>query len=172
MLDHFNGATQRLYEEIRDFLGMHFKLSNRADTPYWKAIQNEVKTSDSLVEHFKTWSCAMPNPIDPRIRTVFNQWSIACILMGKNFYKDKTPGGSEVVTPPMWQTYCNEVLTRKKAVLKRVANHQELVDTMLARAKTGESAERKVEITEPLIGDTGNLDIENRPVMSPAPTNR
>lgn len=73
LLDHFNGATQRLYEEIRDFLGMHFKLSNRADTPYCKAIQNEVKASDSLEEHFKTWSCAMPNPIDPRIRTVFNQ---------------------------------------------------------------------------------------------------
>ncbi|MEE8439315.1 MAG: tryptophan 7-halogenase [Micropepsaceae bacterium] len=172
LLDHFNGATQRLYEEICDFLGMHFKLSNRADTPYWKAIQNEVKASDSLEEHFKTWSCAMPNPIDPRIRTVFNQWSIACILMGKNFYKDKTLGGSEVVTPPMWQTYCNEVLTRKKTVLKRIANHQELVDTMLAKVKPGESAARKVESTEPLIGDTGNLDIENRPVMSPPPAGR
>ncbi|MEE8437973.1 MAG: hypothetical protein V3S07_00175, partial [Micropepsaceae bacterium] len=77
-----------------------------------------------------------------------------------------------VVTPPMWQTYCNEVLTRNKTVLKRIANHQELVDTMLTRVKPGESAARKVENTEPLIGDTGNLDIENRPVMSPPPAGR
>ena len=167
LLDHYNGASQRLYEEIRDFLGMHFKLSNRGDTPYWKAIENEVKVSDSLAEHFDTWSHAMPNPVDPRIRAVFNQWSIACILMGKNFYKDKSLGGSELLTRPMWVNYCNEVLKRKRAVLGRIADHQQLVNTMLSRAKAGESARRKAETTAPLIGDTGDLDVENRPIMSP-----
>ncbi len=167
LLDHFNGATRRLYEEIRDFLGMHFKLSNRGDTPYWKAMQNEVKISDSLKEHFETWSCSLPNPVDPRFRSIYNQWSITCILMGKNFYNDKTLGGSEVLTPPMWQKYCYEMKKRKDIVLNRIASHQELVNTMMDHAKTGETVGRKAQNIAPLIGDMSHLDVVTQPIMSP-----
>ena len=34
-IDHFNQLTEREYEEIRDFLLLHYKATTRDDTPFW-----------------------------------------------------------------------------------------------------------------------------------------
>jgi hypothetical protein len=86
LIDHFNDACGRLYDEIRDFLGLHFGLNER-DEPYWKAAR-EAKKSDSLTSHLELWNYSLPSPLDSRQRAVFDHWSIVCILMGKNFYRD------------------------------------------------------------------------------------
>jgi tryptophan 7-halogenase len=46
--DKFNEKTAWMVDENSDFIGMHFKTAQRADTPFWKANKFETKIPDSL----------------------------------------------------------------------------------------------------------------------------
>jgi tryptophan halogenase len=165
--DQFNNACERLYDEIRDFLCIHFSQSTRDDTPYWRAVQHEAKKSDLLNYHLKLWKTTLPGPMDPRKNTVFNHWSVSCLLMGKNFYRDATLNNSEMVTPEAWMRYCRDLRARKQEVLGRVANHRRLIDHMRNQAVAGESAS---EATRRLSADISlgrDLAAVAQPVMAP-----
>ena len=41
-VDHFNAITEREVEKIRDFVIMHYKATERDDTPYWLSRRDMV----------------------------------------------------------------------------------------------------------------------------------
>lgn len=167
LIDQFNNVTARLYDEVRDFLGIHFTQTNREDTPYWRAVRHEAKKSDSLAEHLALWKYALPGPLDPRVKTVFNQWSLLCILMGKNFYKDASPVGEEVVPMNTWKEYLGEIRKRKAAVMNRLASHKQLVTATVAEAIAGESVKRAKSVSRAVVDDSGSLAAAIPPIMAP-----
>jgi 2-polyprenyl-6-methoxyphenol hydroxylase-like FAD-dependent oxidoreductase len=138
--DQFNNACERLYDEIRDFLCIHFSQSTREDTPYWRSVQHEAKRSDLLNYHLKLWQNTFPGPLDPRKNTVFSHWSVSCLLFGKDFYRNAPLNNSEMVSRQAWTRYCRDLWTRKQQVLSRIASHRRLIDHMRSQAVTGESA--------------------------------
>jgi tryptophan 6-halogenase len=138
--DQFNNATERLYDEVRDFLCIHFSQSTREDTPYWRAVRHEAKKSDLLKYQLELWRHALPGPMDPRKNTVFSHWSVSCLLMGKDFYRDSSLNESEMVTPQAWTRYCRDIWTRKRQMMARLANHRRLIDHVRSQAVKGESA--------------------------------
>jgi tryptophan 6-halogenase len=165
LIDQFNGASSRLYDEVRDFLGLHFSLNER-DEPYWKAARNEAKKSDSLAHHLELWKYSLPSPLDPRPRAIFGHWSVICILMGKNFYRDSRLAGEEIVSRQLWERYWRELSMGKQRTLGRLAGHRELIDLMVKQSVAGTSASRAgVNEDEGLIGD-GRLLVTPEPVMT------
>jgi tryptophan halogenase len=141
----YNNYVGRLYDEVRDFLCLHYSLSERKG-PYWDAVRNEAKKSDSLQAHLESWKYVLPDAADPRTEIYVNFWSIICILMGKNFYKKShLSGGAEQVPLPLWNRYCAENESWKKSILTRLASHNELIEHMHAQASPGESIRRSAE---------------------------
>jgi tryptophan halogenase len=163
MIEQFNGASGRLYDEIRDFLCLHFGLNER-DEPYWKAARHEAKKSDSLKHHLELWKYTLPSPLDPRNRAVFSHWSIMCILMGKNFYRECKLLDTEAVSETLWQNYWNQLTSAKQRVLGRLAGHRQLVDQMVKVSVPGASV-TKQEDDGRLIGD-GQLLVNPQPIMA------
>jgi tryptophan halogenase len=168
LAEQYNTATAKLYDEIRDFLGMHFDLNDRQDTPFWKATAHEAKRSDALKHHLELWQYNLPSPLDPRNKTVFSHWSVLCILMGKNFYKNCKLVGEEIVSRTLWQQYWTELSSRKQRILGRLANHRTLVEAIVARAVSGESVKRDAAEGEQLIAD-GQLLVAAQPIMAQRP---
>lgn len=41
----YNQLTTGLWDEVREFLALHYKLNNRLDTPFWRRCQEETETS-------------------------------------------------------------------------------------------------------------------------------
>ncbi len=76
-----------------------------------------------------------------------------CILMGKNFYRDCKLVGEETVKLELWEKYCSELSNRKQRITSRLANHRQLVDTMVGRSVPGESMKREMVESEALIAD-------------------
>ncbi|MGQ0741913.1 MAG: tryptophan halogenase family protein [Alphaproteobacteria bacterium] len=163
MVEQFNGASARLYDEIRDFLCLHFGLNEREE-PYWKAARYEAKKSDSLQHHLELWKYTLPSPLDPRMRAVFSHWSIMCILMGKNFYKDCQLLDTEAVSDKLWQNYWNQLTSAKQRVLGRLASHRQLVDHMVKMSVPGTSVTKQADDGR-LIGD-GQLLVNPQPIMA------
>ena len=164
LADQFNMNVNRLYDEVRDFLGMHFSLSERKG-PYWDAVRNDAKKSDSLQSHLELWKYTLPGPADPGVRRIYNTWSLNSVLMGKNFYKNcQLAGGGDRVPIHVWQQYCDQYGASKEALLGRLADHNQLFEHMHALAIDGESAKRKEDAVQ--LVASGNVLSTAKPIMA------
>jgi len=167
LAEQYNQSVNRLYDEIRDFLGLHFSLSERKG-PFWDAVRNDAKKSDALQYHLDLWKYALPAPSDPRSKQVYNHWSVLCVLMGKNFYKNATLADSEMVPMHMWQRYGVENRAWKQPILGRLAQHNRLINHMHDQAVPGESLRKKDTGDESLFSDSEMLSTP-APIMAPPP---
>jgi tryptophan halogenase len=162
LIEQFNTRIRDLYEEVRDFLSIHFSQSDRDDTPYWKAVRHEAKRSDNLNENLSLWKYSLPSPINERKARVFNSWSVQCLLMGKNFYRDANLIGEELVPPPIWEQYVREIQSERNQVLNRIADHRRLVDHMCSQKVSG-SAIKVPRPFQSVIG--GPMTVAPQPLM-------
>jgi hypothetical protein len=166
LASQYNTSVNRLYDEIRDFLCLHYSLSER-EGPYWDAVRNDAKKADELQHHLKLWKYALPGPLDARVSRVFSHWSILCVLMGKNFYRNsQLAGGADQIPLYLWLRYSNENRAWKKSFLARLADHNQLIEHMHAQA-TGDVVGRNEEANEKLFAG-GELLSTPDPIMGAA----
>jgi hypothetical protein len=79
----YNEHVHQAYREIHDFILLHYILTQREDTPYWKFYRHEVKVPDMLMERLEIWSHRWPSHADlPYRHLFFNQDSWTFILAG------------------------------------------------------------------------------------------
>ena len=76
-----------MYEEVRDFIQLHYHLNNRQDTEYWKAARDGVKLSERLKENLKVWRHATPEDVDLDSAFLFGGPVYTLLLIAKGFYK-------------------------------------------------------------------------------------
>lgn len=91
----YNYSMSSLFDHVRDFLVIHYALSSRDDTAYWRDVQDKTEISDSLREKLMLARVVLPD-------RQFNQFydgamvshgltgfqfgpGWACILVGMNF---------------------------------------------------------------------------------------
>jgi tryptophan halogenase len=136
----FNTQMVSLYEDVRDFLGLHFTLGDRDDTPYWRAARHEAKRSDRLQECLALWRYSLPDVYDPRSGEIFNFWSAACVLFGKGFYTEPPSAGSDLLPQQMWERYVHDLGNMRRGLLARLPDHFQSLLAMAQTAVPGESA--------------------------------
>ena len=161
----FNGEMARIYDEVRDFLGLHFTLGNREDTPYWRAARHEAKRSDALQHCLALWARALPDAYDPRPSTVFTFWSVSCVLFGKGFYAGPIATGTDLLPRPVWDRYIREMAALQQAVIGTLPGHREMLRQMVDGATIGTTASRHA--PQRAVPSTGNALGPGAPVMSP-----
>ncbi|MBO9499210.1 MAG: tryptophan 7-halogenase [Novosphingobium sp.] len=138
----FNLEMEQIYEEVRDFLGLHFTLGNREDTPYWRAIRHEAKRSDSLRTCLSIWGESLPDAYDPRRAALFNFWSVSCVLFGKGYYDEPVATGTDLLPPAIWDRYIRETAALQKGLLESLPDHDAIVRGIAASASIGATAAR------------------------------
>lgn len=87
VIQHYNDVMTQYYEEIRDFLVLHYCITRRRDTPFWRANAEHPAIPDSLQEKLDIWRVMWPNNPEPP-GLLFPDYSYACILAGH----DRLPG--------------------------------------------------------------------------------
>lgn len=63
-----NQLMAEIYEELRDFVLLHYVLSQRRDSTFWRRITEEVALPASLVSTLQLWEAKLPSPSDMRHR--------------------------------------------------------------------------------------------------------
>ncbi len=132
----FNKQMQQLYEEILEFIVLHYRLSNRSDSPYWLAARNDTVMPDGLAENLELWRHAPPNEIDVPASKLFNYWSFIYVLFPKGFFRDKHYPLENALKEADWHQFVEHADRRRAWTLRNLPDHYRLL-----RAIRGEPEE-------------------------------
>jgi Tryptophan halogenase len=79
----YNYKITEFYEEIRDFIVMHYILSDRTDSNFWKDVKYLTMIPDSLAIKLETFKQMLPG-LENFQSKLFPSTSYTCILAGMN----------------------------------------------------------------------------------------
>lgn len=82
----YNETMARYYDRIRDFIALHFCVTTRRDTPYWRSCAEDLELSDSLEELLRIWRRASGKIYLTGVGALgeyFGPLSYYCILIGQ-----------------------------------------------------------------------------------------
>jgi tryptophan halogenase len=86
----FNSLTLQRWQEIIDFLKLHYVLSNRTDSEYWRAHQQPGSIPESLQEALALWRSQAPGLYETNQRfELFSSASKQFVLYGMGFNTDQ-----------------------------------------------------------------------------------
>lgn len=146
--DQFNTVIETLQDEVRDFICLHYRLSNRTD-PYWQTARKDLPTPDSLAHDLERWRYTLPNERDHPEAQLFPNASNQMCLFGKGFYDvDSAPAARPDMTardqlnlesfanPGDWAAFSEFLLSQKKQMVAELPDHRDLVTSIRGSAET------------------------------------
>jgi len=132
--DEFNTKVNLIFDSIRDYVYMHYKLNSRRDTPYWVAARENPHISDSVAEILEVWDNGgdlLAEINRQRERMSYSPTSWFCILAGMGRFPKKPPRKPRrdipVNDPAGPRESCLEIM-------KHFPDHRTVVDRMRTAA--------------------------------------
>jgi tryptophan halogenase len=89
VIKNYNQNLTDHYEEIRDFIVMHYCLTQREDSPFWRANKYNLTIPDSLKEKLELWQEMWPDS-SQEWGKLFPSYSYMCILSGMGCYPQES----------------------------------------------------------------------------------
>jgi tryptophan halogenase len=118
----FNEAFTYRWERVIDFLKLHYVLSERTDSDYWRANQ---ATPERLAELLTLWRHRPPSRTDfGRIDEVFPSASYQYVLYGMGFRTEHVA----VKHPPQADEYFRQAASLTAKMLAALPGNRELID--------------------------------------------
>jgi hypothetical protein len=136
LADSFNQAMEKLYEEVRDFIQIHYCSSNRPD-PFWVAARSEIEVSDSLRQRLELWRHTFPSAIDTQGSRLFDHWNYLYVLYSKGYYRDVSLPLEGSTSESDWKDYVERLVVSKKGLIEHLPDHHELLEAVRESADEG-----------------------------------
>lgn len=98
--DSFNEFAAKFFNSFTDFVALHYALSNRSDTQYWKDVRNKRYLSVAKSNDIR--QCIMDRMDE---NYAFDNTGIHCISTGMNYYGVNRHITDDIITPYKDQVY-------------------------------------------------------------------
>ncbi|MEM6607491.1 MAG: tryptophan halogenase family protein [Pseudomonadota bacterium] len=139
--DRFNKLTTALYDEILDFIVVHYALGNRTDDPYWIDARN-LELPDRLAENLALWRHNLPTHYDLDFDSFTSPSIYQVVMLGKRVY-DMGFGAPEMVqNMTLNRRAWNEVLKNSKRnigqMVKTFPDHRTLLTELRGELQPAE----------------------------------
>jgi len=129
--DRYNKLVTQLYDEVRDFICLHYALGNRTDSQYWIDVREELKVPDSLAANLELWKHKLPAAYDIDFVSLFSPWTYQAVLLGKRVYETGYGDGQlqAAVTTDVsrWRDYLAKSRARTRQIVEATADHRTLL---------------------------------------------
>lgn len=125
----YNRQVAGVFEEVRDFVQLHYHLNNRQDTEYWKAARDGMTLSDRLQENLKVWRHTTPEGLDLNSTYLFGSPVYTLLLIAKGFYKDKQLAKAPSLSRAAYEQYRAAVRKERPEQLEGLIGHAEFLRT-------------------------------------------
>lgn len=83
----YNSLMAKLFEEVRDFIVLHYAMSPRRDSPFWRYCTEEARYPDALETKLEAWRHDVPDALDfVGCLSPFQESSYRYVLGGLGFW--------------------------------------------------------------------------------------
>ena len=139
--DRYNHLVDNLYNEVRDFICLHYRLGNRTDSQYWIDAREELDVPDGLAENLELWRYNLPNPYDIPFTTLFDSSVYNTVLLGKQVYKmgyaKGNIGAGLKLNPGLWKEISTHLRQQSVKFTRKAADHHTLLTELRGDAVQG-----------------------------------
>lgn len=131
----FNVLTIQRWQEIIDFLKLHYILSNRNDSEYWRAHQQADLIPDSLQESLLLWRTQSPGIYETNQRyELFSSASKQYVLYGMGYKTEQQPIDQLCQKETtLINRLRNETLHTKEKLLRALPTNREFLSKILEK---------------------------------------
>lgn len=130
----YNDAFSYRWERVVDFLKLHYVLTQRGDTDYWRDNCRSESIPERLRELLELWRYQPPSRYDLyRVEEVFPSASYQYILYGMGFKPDRRPLTRRMDDVPRAQMYAREAADLTRKMLAALPGHREMLDHIRTR---------------------------------------
>jgi tryptophan halogenase len=137
----YNSIMAAQFDEIRDFIALHYCISRRDDTPFWREVRQARHIPDTLAERLELWSRLMPRSLHMTdILQIYNHRNYECILFGMG-WTPNVQGGRQGLCEPTDSDQLNNIVqpTARQAIAE-LPLHGDLLREIERRGKKTEAA--------------------------------
>ncbi|WP_254698359.1 tryptophan halogenase family protein [Sagittula sp. P11] len=136
----YNRCADEMYNEVRDFICLHYRLGNRTDTDYWRDARG-LKISDRLEGWLDLWQRQLPVEMDIGRANLFDHNTFQAVLLGKRVYENGWGAArlnrSFALSEKRWKGFLRDSAARNMAVVKVKADHRRALRVLRGEAKDG-----------------------------------
>lgn len=155
--NRYNDLVDSLYNEVRDFICLHYKLGNRTDSQYWIDARTELDVPDKLAENIELWRHNLPSHYDLPFTTLFDAGVYSAVLLGKRVYQTgfgaANIGSGLSLNRTMWADVQGRLRKANLERVRRSADHHTLLNELRGEAApTPTPAFQVAQSTVPLPG--------------------
>ncbi len=129
--DRYNKTVGSMYDEVRDFICLHYRLGNRTDDPYWMDARTELKISDHLAENLELWKHRLPSPLDLPTQFLFTHHTYQAVLLGKQVYRNGYGDGGFsrpfAMSEKSWREFLRKSAAHTRATVAYKADHRQML---------------------------------------------
>ncbi|MDC8831251.1 tryptophan halogenase family protein [Alteromonas gilva] len=140
LASRYNSMTLARWQEIIDFIKLHYVLSSRTDSEYWRAHTDVASWTSSLTDALALWQSQPPGVWETNIRQeLFSSASKQYVLYGMGVRsKDWRPGGPICAQQPLVERTRAEFKRTGAQLLARLPTNREYLSRLSAAALRGE----------------------------------
>lgn len=125
----FNEGFGYRWSRIIDFLKLHYVLSQRTDSAYWRDHREPASVPDRLREQLQLWQHRPPSRLDfQRAEEVFPSASYQYVLYGMGFRPESAQGSRRAGPCEKADGYFTETVGLVRRMLPALPSHRSLID--------------------------------------------
>ena len=124
-IDYYNERMGLAVDEINDFAQLHYSLSKRTDSPFWRAVTS-MSPSESIQQRLALYEAS--GTIGPMAPEAFAESNYLYLLAGCGRLPAAPLIHARAADPTMIQQGLRSLLKSNEAVLKDLPLHEELLD--------------------------------------------
>lgn len=169
--NRYNKLTGAFYDEVRDFICLHYALGNRTDSPYWIDAREALEVPDRLAENLALWRHAIPGPYDLETDILFGYGTYQAVLLGKRVYETGYAAPTFMqnvdLRSDLWSGYLKKLESTYSRAVGHMADHHKLLCELrgeLARPKPAQG----FALSQPTVGMPGQ-PLPKVPIGNPKP---
>ena len=125
----YNAAMADMYDEVRDFIVLHYVLANRKDTAFWLATDTAMAVPESLREKMSFFEVNLP-VFDALKLTIFQAYSYSCILDGNGVLPKSEYQLAQLTGYDVGFKLLDEIAQQTKTLLETMPSHRSVLETM------------------------------------------
>lgn len=132
LAQRYNARVAALYDEVVEYIVLHYRLSNRDDTDYWRTQRNETAVPDRLAQNLEIWKHALPVQADVAPTNYFDHNTYTAALFGKGFYPGNSLWPERHLDAGKWRELRKVIDDTHKRALGSLPGHRALLDSIRA----------------------------------------